>query len=135
MNNEFQPNVANDIRRIHSIITRALNVSIENIPSLRQKGTGVRDGFLNYLQCLATVINGHHLAEDEIGFPYFRDKIPEMPYDDMILQHKEMVVELEKVTAAVNAARGMNDISSSIASMPEALNSLFLLSGKNNGHQ
>jgi len=30
MSNEIQPNIANDIHRIHSIITRALKVSIEN---------------------------------------------------------------------------------------------------------
>lgn len=125
MSNDFQPNVANDIIRIHKVITRAMNVSIDNISSIGQKETIIKDGFLHYLQCLVTVVDGHHITEDEIGFPYFRKKIPEVPYDDLILQHKMMVIELKKMTDAINSARGKKTIIKPVATISQALSRLM----------
>jgi hypothetical protein len=77
-----EANIAVSFRNIHSIITRGLSVSIENVPGVLQhgfQGEGKWDGLFNYIRALSSVLNSHHLTEDEITFPYFRDKIPEAP--------------------------------------------------------
>jgi hemerythrin-like domain-containing protein len=104
MSEKRATHIAASFSQIHNIITRGLNVSLENVQGLSRGGPmdGEKpSGLLNYIRALASVLNGHHLMEDDVAFPYFRDKIPEAPFDVMTEWHQKMVVKLEAARAAV----------------------------------
>jgi hemerythrin-like domain-containing protein len=98
------PNVAQDLLSIHSIITRALNVSSEKSQRFAQEGfsdASMKEGFFCYARSFVSVIHGHHLTENELAFPYFREKVPDAPYDLLIAQHQELVHVLDEIKAAI----------------------------------
>ncbi len=75
--------------RIHKIISRGLSISMrkcdeylgkEGIPSEE------KEGFSMYVSTLKWVTHSHHLSEDEITFPYFKDHI-EAPYNRLKDDH------------------------------------------------
>jgi hypothetical protein len=93
-----QTNIAASFYYIHKIITRGLRVSIESVQDAFQHGfhaNGRRQGLFTYIRVLALVLNSHHLTEDEIAFPYFRELLPGAPFDRLIRGHQEMVKILE----------------------------------------
>jgi hemerythrin-like domain-containing protein len=107
MAESYQPNVAKDLARIHSVITRALRVAAERSQAFAQQGypdASTREGFASYVRSLVSVLDGHHLLEDELAFPYLRDKLPEAPYDLLMAQHREMLPILEQIKATIEAA-------------------------------
>ncbi len=90
MSNENRPNIGEDYIRFHKVMTRGLAVSLQNVDEFLNRGaleTQTREGFLKYVQSYSSVLNGHHLVEDEKLFPYFMDKLPEVPYERLISQH------------------------------------------------
>jgi hemerythrin-like domain-containing protein len=103
------PNLGVDLLRIHRVITRGLRVGMEHSHTYGQDGlpddaTGA--GFLDYVQALASVVHGHHLSENEVAFPYFRDKLPEIPFDLLMEEHKAIELRLQEIGAALEKARG-----------------------------
>ncbi len=83
--------------RIHKIISRGLSVSIRKCDEYIVNGgipEGEVAGFSMYLSSLKLVTHAHHLSEDEIAFPYFKDKI-EAPYDRLREDHNMMAGILE----------------------------------------
>ena len=98
------PNIALDLLRIHSIITRALSVTIEKSLQFAQEGfpdSATGAGFMCYARTFVSVIHGHHLTEDELAFPYFRQKLQDAPFDLLIAQHHELVHVLDEIKAAI----------------------------------
>ena len=90
MSNENPPNIGEDYIRFHRVMTRGLAVSLENINEFLKMGaleTSNREGFLKYVQSFSSILNGHHLVENEKIFPYFMDKLPEVPYERLISEH------------------------------------------------
>ena len=78
MSQRITPNIAEDLLCIHAIITRGLNVSIEKGRLFAQAGypdASARAGFIAYVGSLVSVLHAHHLAESDLFFPYFRDKL------------------------------------------------------------
>ena len=65
------------------------------------QGEKTRDGFFNYVRSLTSVMNAHHLTEDDIAFPYFRDKLPEADFDDWTYWHGKMAEDLDEINLAV----------------------------------
>lgn len=103
--------IAESFTNIHNIITRGLSTAIDGV----QKVTDSQDinaiehkGLLLYIQALASVLHSHHLTEDEVAFPYFRDKLPGAPFDVLSLEHRGMVKLLEVMNNAL-AKWEMND--------------------------
>jgi hypothetical protein len=79
--------------RIHRIITRGLEVILDQSPDYSLSGfpdAAIRDGFLNYTHCLLTTLAGHHESEDAITFPAFRAVLPAAPYADLDAEHRAM---------------------------------------------
>ena len=104
MSKSNESNVAISFQNIHNIITRGLKVSIESIQAALQQGfqdEGRREGFFNYTRALSSVLNAHHLSEDDIAFPYYRDKLPEVSFDRLTYFHRVMMRVLDEVNAAV----------------------------------
>ena len=85
MSNEKQPDIGEDYIRFHKVMTRGIAVSLQNINEYLQNGELEklnREGFLKYVQSFSSVLNGHHQVEDDKIFPYFQDKLPEVPWND-----------------------------------------------------
>jgi hypothetical protein len=77
-----QNNIAVSFYYIHNIITRGLSVSIGGVKEVilnASQDERRREGLFTYIQALSLVLNSHHLTEDEIAFPYFRDKLTKAP--------------------------------------------------------
>lgn len=101
------PNVALDLLRIHSIITRALSITGEKSQQFAQEGfpdAPTKEGFLCYARSFVSVLHAHHLTENELAFPCFREKLPDAPYDILIAQHQELMHVLDDVKAAIEEA-------------------------------
>ncbi len=96
--------VAGDLVRIHSIITRALDVSIERSRAFAESDypdADTRKGFIIYIRCLATILHAHHLTEDELVFPYFKEKMPDVPFEFLTAQHQEMVPAIDAIKGVI----------------------------------
>jgi hemerythrin-like domain-containing protein len=93
---------------VHKIISRALHVSIQKCDGyLGTQGIPPEEaaGFLLYVTTLKWVTHSHHLTEDEMVFPYFRDKV-EAPYTRLEGDHKviaRILVDLDKCLPEISS--------------------------------
>lgn len=111
--NAPRADIAQDVLRIHGIVTRALDVSVEHIRTYTRQGypdATSREALIAYVRCLAVLLHAHHVTEDKSVFPYLRDKLPDAPYDALTKQHRHMDPLLEAINGALE----------SVASAPEA---------------
>jgi hemerythrin-like domain-containing protein len=89
--------VVGGLLRIHKIISRGLNISIRKCDEyLMKQEIPSREvtGFSMYVSTLKSVTHSHHLSEDDIAFPYFKDII-EAPYNLLMDNHNTMARILE----------------------------------------
>lgn len=125
MANVFTPNIGADLERIHRVITRGLDVAIDNCPRLQTDLEGpLREGFLNYILALATVLDGHHITEDELVFPFFSNRLPALPCDHLSLQHQEMLGNVQEIFTALTHLREGMHIAAATERLHEALRRL-----------
>jgi hemerythrin-like domain-containing protein len=68
-----------------------------------------REGFLKYLQSFSTYLEGHHLIENEKIFPYFKDKLPEVPYKKLMAEHTEIKAALQKINNGITVLKSEKD--------------------------
>jgi hypothetical protein len=94
MSTDTLPNAGNDLIRIHKVITRALNVSLQNCKESKLNEE-FHQGFMKYVKALTILLHSHHLGEDEITFPYWRTRLNDGPFDLLIDQHQQMIAYLE----------------------------------------
>jgi hemerythrin-like domain-containing protein len=100
--------VAGSLFRIHKIISRALKISIQKSDEyLGKQGIPPEEaaGFLMYVKTLKWITHSHHLTEDEMVFPYFRDKL-EAPYTRLAADHQAMariLVNLDKCLSEISS--------------------------------
>jgi hypothetical protein len=105
MSERTAPNIAEDLLSIHAIITRGLHVSIEKGRLFAQgdyPDASARNGFVAYVGSLVSVLHAHHLTESELFFPYFRDKLPDAPFDLLTSQHRDLEPVLQQAKAATD---------------------------------
>jgi hemerythrin-like domain-containing protein len=98
------PNIGVELLRIHSIVTRSLRVAIEHSELFARQGypgPAVREGFISYLRSFVSVLDAHHDTEDQLAFPYLRDKFPDVPFDLLMSQHQVMVTVLNQLKTVV----------------------------------
>ena len=122
-NTNNKVDIAADLNRIHGAITRALEVMIEKSDQYQQHlpNLGVLRGFTMFVDCFITFIQGHHGAEDDIAFPYFKDKLPETPYARLIKEHKEIVGILEKLDQANVKIKSSENVMEGLTELQEQL--------------
>jgi len=92
---------------IHAVITRAVEVTKTHSQSMVQDGppdASLRSGFVSYVRTFVSVTHAHHLTEDELLFPYFREKMREAPFDLLTAQHREVARLLDEIKAAADEA-------------------------------
>ena len=95
---EMSP-VVGGILRIHKIISRGLSISIRKCDEyLGKQGipSGEATGFSMYLSTLKWVTHSHHLSEDDIAFPYFKNYI-DAPYNRLKDDHNDMARILDEL--------------------------------------
>jgi hemerythrin-like domain-containing protein len=105
MSDQTTLNIGSDLNLIHLIITRGLAVSIDFSDQYLRKGfpnSSTKDGFINYVNSLVTVLDAHHRLEDEIAFPGLKEKFPAAPYDLLEKQHEEIVMILKDIKKIIN---------------------------------
>ena len=84
------PNIGVGMVCIHNVITRGLSVALDYTTKFAEEGfpnVERRNGFIHYLRSLASVLQGHHLTEDELVFPAWRAKFPDAPYETLTSHH------------------------------------------------
>ena len=94
-----KPNLGEDLVRVHMIITRGLDVSIEEGTTFAEEGFPDEEialGYRSYARALLSFVSAHHLSEDEVAFPYFQERIPEMPFERLQAEHEEIEGLLEQ---------------------------------------
>jgi hemerythrin-like domain-containing protein len=124
MPKQHESNIAVSFFNIHSIITRSLRVSLESVQGVLQQdfqGDGSREGFFNFIRALTSVLNAHHLTEDEIAFPYFRDKLPDAPFDTLTYYHHVMVLILDEINLAVDKSNNKGQLEIELRNIENAL--------------
>lgn len=124
MSNPQESNIAVSFTNIHNIITRGLKVSIESVQGVIQHGfqdAGRREGLFNFIHALCSVLNSHHLTEDEIAFPYFREKMPGAPFDILIRRHQEMVEILGEIKLSLDKCEKNDQLETNLENLEEAL--------------
>ena len=91
--------VVGGLLRIHKIISRGLSISIRKCDEyLVKQGipSGEATGFSMFVSTLKWVTHSHHLSEDDIAFPYFKDYI-EAPYNLLKDDHAAMARILDSL--------------------------------------
>jgi hemerythrin-like domain-containing protein len=92
--------ISSDIIRIHKVITRALEVIITRGQVFAQAGypdQTVQTGFCSYIYSFESLLHAHHLTEEELAFPYFRQKMPGEPFDLLLVQHSEIAISVYEI--------------------------------------
>jgi hemerythrin-like domain-containing protein len=93
---------ADSLARIHRAITRGLGVSTAYAESLDSNGPqdkARQRAFALYTRALAGVMNGHHQGEEN-AFVALHDRLPDIPYDRLTGEHKEIAALIEQLQPA-----------------------------------
>jgi hemerythrin-like domain-containing protein len=107
LTDEKKAEITGDLKRIHSVITRALKVTIDGSRAFSltdSMDSHEIEGFMMYVRCFSSMLRSHHLTEDELAFPYFKKLLPDVPYDTLSAQHKEIVRYLDKIDEWIGKA-------------------------------
>lgn len=127
MTDIIRPNLAKDLRRVHMIITRGLDVSIENVSRIEREASSdwrLAQGYRSYVTALLSFLNAHHLAEDDVAFPYFAERMPEVPFDQLVEEHERMVGVIQRAQEAVEkmepqSGKGLSDLQDALREIRE----------------
>jgi hemerythrin-like domain-containing protein len=101
--------LAQNLIRIHKVITRALDIGLEKGNEYLESGFPPEKefaGYSCYIQCLATVLSAHHISEDIITFPAFRTVLPNAPYARLGSDHHKISMLLASVAPAIKELAG-----------------------------
>jgi hypothetical protein len=119
--------IVGDLKRIHSVITRALEVTIDKSHSFSltdSVNASKIDGFVMYVKCFSSMLHAHHLTEDQLAFPYFKEILPDVPYDALSAQHKEMVYYLDKVNAWIDKVKASTSTKTEFVNLNDNLDQI-----------
>jgi len=122
-----KPNIAVSLFTLHKVITRGLEVSIKSASQFSESGFPdefTAEGYLNYLRAMISILNSHHLVEDELAFPYFKDKLPQAPFDALSAQHHEMVPMLGEIQTMIAKIETKEQVKSGLKDLLEILTRL-----------
>jgi hypothetical protein len=103
MSEKPMPNIGVDLQRIHRVITRGLVVSQENCQTFVKSGFPdgtTAEGFWKYCLGLEVIARTHHETEDDLFFPFLRDRLPDADFDRLLAEHRVMDGILDEMKAA-----------------------------------
>ena len=111
--NDVLPSLAQDMIRIHKVITRGLTIGVERGEAYARDGfpnPGLRKGYTDYIHSLRVVLEAHHRGEDQIAFPILQGKQVTAPYETLTADHQRIEPLLGMVAKAESQlAGGTND--------------------------
>ncbi|HOI71060.1 MAG TPA: hypothetical protein PLC38_02105 [Methanobacterium sp.] len=119
----YEPNLAIDLLCTHNVITRSLEVAAEHCGQSLRSGEldeASKDGFIDYLECIRTVLTTHHHLETQKVFPYFQNKIPELPVKQLNQEHGKIGIHLIKFDDIIPDLKG-DSLIPSLEQLNEAL--------------
>ncbi len=128
MTEEYPANVGRSLILVHKVVTRGLQVTIERSRAYEEAGfadSSLRDGFIAYVQSLATFLDSHHRVEDEIAFPRFKERLAKAPYDLLMRQHKAMMPLIDRMKSSIldvggtRADAALRDLHGTVARLEE----------------
>jgi hemerythrin-like domain-containing protein len=123
-----QPNVGSGLLRTHACVTRALGLSIERGQAFVRQGfpnPSMRQGYLDYCRCLVSTLHAHHLAEEEIIFPFVARLLPDVPYADLLAEHQIVVALLEQIKPEIEAVASAAHPSTELTQLAATLQELL----------
>jgi hypothetical protein len=97
-------NLAQDLVRIHKVITRALDISLKKGQDYLESDLPPEQefaGYTSYIHCLTTVLSAHHISEDIISFPAFRTVLPNAPYARLASDHHKIEMLLASIPPTI----------------------------------
>jgi hemerythrin-like domain-containing protein len=103
------PNLAQDLIRIHKVITRGIDVSlIKGTQYLKSGGTNPHDllGYSCFVHSLVAVLDSHHQSEDLIAFPELHSVLPSAPYARLTAEHHQVERFLALLRPAIKDLSG-----------------------------
>ena len=106
MSEQQGPNIGASLLHIHRAISRGIAVSREKSQAFAEAGypdEATAAGFWTYVQTLESVTHGHHLTEDDLFFPYLRDRLPGADFDGLMGDHQTIAAILDEIGAAREA--------------------------------
>jgi len=124
------PNLAASLLAIHAVISRGIDVALAQVRSsskLDLPNTPWREGFLNYIRALSSTVHGHHGAEDDLAFPYFRNKLRDVPYETLTEQHQQLLPILGRIDSAVAECAGHKQGGNGFRQLGRALEEIHAL--------
>jgi hemerythrin-like domain-containing protein len=126
----IKPNLGGDLIRIHKAITRAQDVILERSAAFAQDGFPdevILTGFADYVKSYTSFLNGHHLTEDELAFPQFRTKYPDVPYDRLSGDHRKIVTIIDVINTSIEKIAAQPDNKSQLLVLANAMAGLKAL--------
>lgn len=121
MSDNPRPNIGRDLKRIHRVVSRGLAVALENSQAFAENGFPddmTRDGFWKYCQGLEANAHGHHVTEDDVFFPYLRERLPDTDFDELVAEHEQMDGFLAEMRAAREAG-SLSDLQRALSRMAD----------------
>lgn len=99
--------VADTLLLIHQSISRGVHMSGLYSRIFTRHGFPegkIRPGFADYIRSLVSVLQAHHLGEDELAFPKFQELLPKAPYEVLTSQHVQMTPILDQIRLNIDRA-------------------------------
>ncbi len=99
------PHLAQDLIRIHKVVTRGLEVGFSKGEEYLKNGFSSPvelSGFSSYIHCFKAVLGSHHQGEDLIAFPAFRKVLPLVPYGQLSIDHQGVEMLLANLPPAIS---------------------------------
>jgi hypothetical protein len=98
--------LTDNLERIHRAISRGLRVSHDAAEQFAQSGLpeDMRHGYTDFIRSLISVMHAHHLGEDELAFPFLRQRMPSPAFDRLEADHLAMLPLLDQSGILVSGA-------------------------------
>ncbi len=95
--------IADDLARIHKVITRGLRVTREHASAAvtdQSSGKAAHAGLLDFARCTLSVLRSHHALEEMVAFPRLA-KLTGAPFAELEAQHRELLAAIDVADAAI----------------------------------
>jgi len=127
----MRPSVAKDFKRIHSVITRGLQITLEKVQEMmhnKNPGPQTFNGFLDYTRSLVSFMHAHHSTEDDLAFPIFKKKSLDAPYDVLMNDHMKMqkiLTEIDPVLQKLASYKQKRSAAKKLHNLLRTLNDIW----------
>jgi hypothetical protein len=109
---------------IHKIISRGLKMSIKGIKRFMKHGfpdDQTREGFLDYVETTALMLETHHLTEDDVAFPYFKDSLPDTHFTWLVEDHDLINGFLVDLDRSIESIENQENVKHELQALKETL--------------